>query len=59
MTDRTKLADKPASGSDKNPAPDGGGDPHQKAQQWGGGSKGSKGPVTAEDRANEQSSSKS
>ena len=58
MTDRTKLQDKPASGSDKNPAPDGGGDPHQKAQQWGGGSKGSKGPVTAEDKVNEQSSAK-
>ena len=45
-------------GSSKSTKPVGGGDAHQQAQQWGGGSKGSKGPVTAEDRANEQSSAK-
>jgi len=45
-------------GSSKTTKPKGGGDPAQQAQQWGGGSKGSKGEVTAEDRANEQSSAK-
>ena len=50
---------KPASGSDKKTRPDQGGDHIRKAQEWGGGSKGSKGPVTAADRANEQSSAKS
>lgn len=53
------VSNKPASGSDKKPRPDQGGDHIRKAQQWGGGSKGSKGPVTAADRANEQSSAKS
>ena len=45
-------------GSSKTTEPKGGGDAAQRAQQWGGGSKGSKGPVTAEDKANEQSSAK-
>ncbi|MDP9422668.1 MAG: hypothetical protein M3Q19_07530 [Pseudomonadota bacterium] len=58
MTD-IKESTKPASGSAKSTEPKGGGDPVQRAQQWGGGSKGSKGKVTAEDRANEQSSAKS
>lgn len=58
MTD-IKESTKPASGSEKNKEPDGGGDPVQQAREWGGGSKGSKGPVTAEDRRNEQSSSRS
>ena len=53
-----KPSTKPASGSDKNKAPEGGGDPVQRAREWSGGSKGSKGPVTAEDRNNEQSSAK-
>jgi hypothetical protein len=30
----------------------------RKAELWGGGSKGSKGPVTADDKRNEQSSAK-
>ena len=54
-----QVSNKPASGSDKKSAPDKGGDSLRKAQEWGGGSKGSKGPVTAADRANEQSSAKS
>ena len=45
-------------GSSKTTGPEGGGDATRQAQQWGGGSKGSKGPVTAEDHANEQSSAK-
>ena len=54
-----QISNKPASGSDKKSAPDKGGDSLRKAQQWGGGSKGAKGPVTAADRANEQSSARS
>jgi hypothetical protein len=53
-----KVSSKPASGSHKKSEPDGGGDHIRKAQQWSGGSKGSKGPVTAADRVNEQSSAK-
>lgn len=58
MTD-VKESTKPASGSSKSTEPKGGGDPVQRAQQWGGGSQGSKGKVTAEDRANDQSGSRS
>ena len=58
MTDDINVSTKPASGSDKRKEPKGGGDPLQQAQQWGGGSKGSKGEVTPADRANEQSSAK-
>ena len=36
-----------------------GGDQARKAQQWGGGSKGSKGPVTSADKRNPNSSAKS
>lgn len=43
----------------KSTEPRKGGDDVRKAQEWGGGSKGSKGPVTAADRANDQSSAKS
>lgn len=59
MTDNIKTSTKPASGSAKSTEPKGGDDPIQRANEWGGGSKGSKGPVTAEDRRNEQSSSRS
>lgn len=59
MTNDIKTSTKPASGSSKSPKPKGGGDPVQRANEWGGGSKGSKGPVTADDRRNEQSSSRS
>jgi hypothetical protein len=58
MTD-IKAPTKPASGSAKSKEPRGGGDPVQKAQEWGGGSQGSKGGVTGEDRANDQSGSRS
>ena len=36
-----------------------GGDAARKAQEWGGGNKAAKGPVTKEDRRNENSSAKS
>lgn len=49
MTD-IKESTKPASGSSKSKAPKGGGDAVQRAQQWGGGSQGSKGEVTRKDR---------
>ena len=54
-----KDSTKPASGSAKRKEPKGGGDPVQRAQQWGGGSQGSKGGVTRQDRANDQSGSRS
>ena len=53
------ASSKPASGSSKKKEPDRGGDQARKAQEWGGGSKGSKGPVTQADRDNQQSSAKS
>ena len=56
---RLEHSDKPASGSSKKTEPDQGGDAVRKAQEWGGGSKGSKGPVTTADKRNEQSSAKS
>jgi hypothetical protein len=59
MTDDIKTSTKPASGSAKSKEPQGGGDAVQKAHEWGGGSQGSKGEVTREDRANEQSGSRS
>ena len=47
-------------GSTKGDAPRRqGGDQARKAQQWGGGSKGSKGPVTSADKRNPNSSAKS
>jgi hypothetical protein len=45
--------------SSKSTEPRKSGDAVRKAQEWGGGSKGSKGPVTEEDRANDQSSARS
>ena len=54
-----KVSTKPASGSSKKQEPDQGGAAARNAQQWGGGSKGSNGPITQADRANEQSSAKS
>jgi hypothetical protein len=35
-----------------------GGDQARKAQQWGGGNKGSKGPITEDDKRNQNSSAK-
>lgn len=58
MTDIMEST-RPASGNAKSKEPKGGGDPTQHAREWGGGSKGSKGDITARDRANEQSSSRS
>ena len=58
MTDIKEVAN-PASGSTKSTEPKGGGDPVQRAHEWGGGSQGSKGEVTREDRANDQSGSRS
>jgi hypothetical protein len=52
------ISSKPASGSTRKNKPDQGGDSARKAQEWGGGSKASKGPVTAADRNNENSSAK-
>ena len=60
MTDREKpIPNKRASGSDKavHPSKEGGSQ-QQKAQEWGGGSQASKGPVTRADRKNENSSAK-
>lgn len=54
-----KVSTKPASGSSKKSEPDQGGAAARNAQEWSGGSKGSKGPITQADRANEQSSAKS
>lgn len=59
MDDDIKTSTKPAGGSAKSTEPNGGGDAVQNAQEWGGGSQGSKGGVTREDRANEQSDSRS
>jgi hypothetical protein len=55
---KTDYRGTPESGSDRRVKPRGGGDSVQRAQQWDGGSKGSKGPVTEADRANENSSAK-
>ena len=55
-----QISNKRASGSDKPTPPDKkGGNPVQNAEKWGGGSKGSKGPVTRADKQNENSSAKS
>lgn len=52
-------ADKAQSGTThKNEPGTVGGDHVRKAQEWGGGSKGSKGAVTKEDKRNENSSAK-
>jgi len=59
MTASNHISGKPASGSDKSAEPQQGGDAARKAQEWGGGSKGAKGPVTQADRNNENSSAKS
>lgn len=50
---------KAGSGSARENSPDKkGGDQARKAQEWGGGSKGSKGPITDADRKNPNSSQK-
>jgi hypothetical protein len=60
MPDREKpISNKRASGSDKavHPSKEGGSQ-QQKAQEWGGGSKASKGKITPADKRNENSSAK-
>ena len=55
-----RLSENPASGSDKSSPPDHvGGDHVRNAQEWSGGSKASKGPVTPADKRNQNSSAKS
>jgi hypothetical protein len=58
MDNDNRVSSKPASGSDKSTEPAEGGDHIRKAQEWGGGSKGAKGPVTQADKNNENSSAK-
>ena len=53
------LRRKAVSGSKSRPNDREGGDIVQQAQEWGGGSKGSKGPVTAKDKHNQNSSAMS
>ncbi len=53
------ISTKPAGGSTKSIGPAEGGDHIRKAREWGGGSKGAKGPITEADKANENSSAKS
>ena len=50
---------KATSGSKSKPTDRAGGDHIRQAQEWGGGSKASKGPMTAEDKRNPNSSAKS
>jgi hypothetical protein len=59
MAEKRENANKPLGGSDKSTAPHRGGDAVQNAEQWGGGSKGSKGPITPTDKHNPNSSAKS
>ena len=57
---KDQISNKRASGSDKPAPPDKkGGSPARNAQEWGGGSKASKGPVTRADKQNENSSARS
>ncbi|MEK0084159.1 hypothetical protein [Benzoatithermus flavus] len=56
--DTEHQRNKAASGS-KQSTPSGGGDAVQSAQEWGGGSKGSKGPVTQDDESNPSSRARS
>jgi hypothetical protein len=54
------VSGKKASGSDKAKQPSRrGGDQARKAQEWGGGSKASKGPITPDDKHNPNSSQRS
>ncbi len=64
MADAKKPIDQPvsgkkASGSDKAGQPKKGGNSVQKAREWGGGSKASKGSITEADRDNPNSSQRS
>ncbi|XIA62231.1 hypothetical protein ACFIOY_21625 [Bradyrhizobium sp. TZ2] len=58
--DRARNKGESASPNTKGDAPQHqGGDASRKAQRWGGGNKASKGPITKDDRQNENSSDKS
>jgi hypothetical protein len=60
MASKDQVSNKQGSGSDRGRSPDrAGGDHVRKAQQWSGGSKASKGPVTPADKRNQNSSAKS
>jgi hypothetical protein len=59
QTSDTEISGKPASGSNRSKGPRKGGSQQQNAQQWGGGSKASKGPITDADKHNPNSSAKS
>lgn len=59
-TERTRNKGESASPHTKGDSPQQrGGDAARKAQEWGGGNKAGKGPITKEDRQNENSSAKS
>jgi hypothetical protein len=59
MADDTQHQRNKADSSSKQATPAAGGDAVQNAEKWGGGSKGAKGPVTPEDKRNQNSSAKS
>ena len=60
MKDTDQKSGKADSGTAKTNKPGHvGGDHARKAQEWGGGSKGSKGPITKEDKQNPNSSARS
>jgi hypothetical protein len=59
-TQKERALNKCESGTAKDSSPTHkGGDQARKAQEWGGGSKAAKGPITKADRANPNSSQKS
>ena len=59
-TQKERELNKGESGTAKRSSPEHkGGDQARKAQEWGGGSKAAKGPITTSDRRNPNSSQKS
>jgi hypothetical protein len=59
MDDEQHAVNKSRSGSKSRPKDWKGGDAIRQAQEWGGGSKASKGAITPEDKRNPNSSAKS
>ncbi len=60
ITQKERELNKGESGTSKGSSPEHqGGDQARKAQEWGGGSKAAKGPITKSDRRNPNSSQKS
>jgi hypothetical protein len=59
LDDRARNKTKTASPNTKGDAPQHQGGDGRKAQQWGGGNKAGKGPITEGDKRNENSSAKS